>query len=418
MKYPPKHPDNPCHLSEQEQVPAKVWELLRRNEAFRRRVACLKRLDHRARTNDPPPQRAAWHAALRRTQLTDQQHEFAGVALKWLVPEPLFTVRRWRVPCDLELKLGRAYELECFEEGEGTTPDPTDAGNWRWGTSSWFNLFGRRICRGPELKLDRCEDGRFSSQVDVLADWRDYPWPFTLEHSWPKAPPGFQRTFRRLWAKHDSRIENPATGRRGSEASAHETTFFAQWDIGAAFVKAAQSGALDDKSFARCLMFHDLATDYRVFALPRNIRTRMEARRLAKWMLEQLTRLPDGTELPRHEKVILGTPLQWDMLLVYEDRRRQGVEHTAALQYTFDTLYVGLPEVRRKAAKPAERTPEAALRHRLAKPMLSEAESTRWHSWIADFGHMYAPTTGAGFVQRIFPANDLILPATSASPAP
>jgi hypothetical protein len=36
---------------------------------------------------------------------------------------------------------------------------------------------------------------------------------------------------------------------------------------------------------------------------------------MADWLVEQLCRLPDGSELPAHEPDIYGTPVQWDVFL-------------------------------------------------------------------------------------------------------
>jgi hypothetical protein len=101
------------------------------------------------------------------------------------------------------------------------------------------------------------------------------------------------------------------------------------------------------------------------------------------------------------------------MLLTYEDRRQNGDEHLAALRYTFDALFLKLPSVRKTAAAPTERTLEAAMQHRVAKKMLVEAESTRWHSWMDDFARIHSPSTNSGFIQLVFPRLEaaLALPA-------
>lgn len=104
MSHRPQHPENPYNLPEQQQAAAKVWELLRRNDRFRRLTCGLQRLDHRARKEERPPSSAAWNAAYRLVRGWRDRHDFAGVALQWLVPEPLFAVRRWRLPRDLDLR--------------------------------------------------------------------------------------------------------------------------------------------------------------------------------------------------------------------------------------------------------------------------------------------------------------------------
>ena len=44
MAHAPQNLQNPCLLDENEQIPAKIWELLRRNENFRADVARLTKL--------------------------------------------------------------------------------------------------------------------------------------------------------------------------------------------------------------------------------------------------------------------------------------------------------------------------------------------------------------------------------------
>jgi hypothetical protein len=63
------------------------------------------------------------------------------------------------------------------------------------------------------------------------------------------------------------------------------------------------------------IMFDDLVKNYRVFAFPKSIRTRMEARRMADWLVDELFKLPEGRSLPKHEPEIFGTPIQWDVFL-------------------------------------------------------------------------------------------------------
>lgn len=51
MAHLPQHPDNPYNpsLPEAERIPAKLWELLRRNEKFQRAVTKLQGLDEIAK---------------------------------------------------------------------------------------------------------------------------------------------------------------------------------------------------------------------------------------------------------------------------------------------------------------------------------------------------------------------------------
>ena len=98
---------NPCSLAEQEQTPAKIWELLRRNEAFRADVQRLVKLDsternHHARNGQYHG--SAWHKSRRLVERVRKRHPFAGIALQWLVPEPLFLVHRVTWPLGKQWK--------------------------------------------------------------------------------------------------------------------------------------------------------------------------------------------------------------------------------------------------------------------------------------------------------------------------
>src|SRR5688572_30716903 len=91
---------NPCTLDENDQIPAKIWELLRRNPQFRAIVRRLNLLDAKERSNYEGTGQyhgPAWIKSFRLVERIESQHPFAGVALQWLVPEPLFhcSVATW-----------------------------------------------------------------------------------------------------------------------------------------------------------------------------------------------------------------------------------------------------------------------------------------------------------------------------------
>src|SRR5687768_16404366 len=88
---------NPCLLDEGDQIPAKIWELLRRNHYFRDAVQRLSKLDTKERSDWAKTRKyhgSAWEKSCRLVKRVEAQHGFAGVALKWLVPEPCFQIRR------------------------------------------------------------------------------------------------------------------------------------------------------------------------------------------------------------------------------------------------------------------------------------------------------------------------------------
>src|ERR1041385_61750 len=86
---------DPAFLDDDEQSPAKIWELLRRNDKFRSAVMRLARLDAKDKENHTKTGKyhgPAWEKSCRQIETAMEQHSFAGVALQWLVPEPLFEI--------------------------------------------------------------------------------------------------------------------------------------------------------------------------------------------------------------------------------------------------------------------------------------------------------------------------------------
>jgi len=321
MAYTPKHPHNPCLLGENEQTPAKIWELLRRNDRFKKAVARLEELDQRPRLEGDSPTRRPREVGLAMVNRLGEIHGFAGVAIQWLVPEPLFEIHHVAIPANLDLNGKKFAPLVTVKLQVGITPDPEDKAHWRTfeahgeqDAHSVANGNGRLWRRGPRVLIQTSDDPRFCDKVDPLQEWRDYftnGRKFTLDTPWHDAPPQFKREFCFLWRYLDSRTTNPITGTRIDAPCEHETGFFSGWSLMSCFTQ--HSFQVED--LTRAIMFDDLAKHYRVFAFPKSICSRMEARRMAKWLVEQLCRLPDGGELPGHELEIYGTPVQWDVFL-------------------------------------------------------------------------------------------------------
>jgi len=418
MAHAPQHPHNPCSLDENQQTPAKIWELLRHNERFGRAVRKLQSHDATEKANRVY---GPFRTSCRIVETLKSHHAFAAYALQWLVPEPEFIV--WHVAVPKTWDSSGRFALDIVAEGRGTTPDPAKLGWENRIKGQPRGAVGESYLRGPVVFRQTCDDPRFCSfrnEIDPLQEWREFfevnKRNFTLETPWLEAPPGFRRDFCWLWRQRDNRAVSPDTGLRHDAPEPHETDFFLNWHLGKALVCGCKTGQLDSEDLGRIFQFDELANDYRVFAFPKTIRTRMEAWRIANQLVKQLCRLPDGSELPKRECEVFGSPLLWDMLLVYEDRRNKGDEHLAALQYTFDTLYLRLPTARRHAEAPTERSLDAVLQHRVAEKLLTEAESTRWHSWQDDFARIHSPTSGQGLVQLIFPSPQAAI-AKSSSPS-
>ncbi len=321
MAHAPQHPHNPCSLGANEQTPAKIWELIRRNDHFTKAVARLEALDKRPRVEHDSRQRHPRETASAMVDRLGEIHGFAGAAIQWLVPEPLFEIHHVAIPANLDLTGRASAPLVTVKLQEGVTADPNDKAHWRTfeahgdqDAQSVANGCGRPWRRGPHLQLQTSDDPRFCSKVDPVQEWREYFTDgrrFTLDTPWRDAPPQFKREFCFLWRYLDSRTTNPITGTRIDAPREHETDFFSGWSMMSIF----SNHSFQQEDLVRAIRFDDLAKHYRVFAFPKSIRSRMEARRMGNWLVEKLSHLPDSGKLPAHEPEKYGTPLQWDVFL-------------------------------------------------------------------------------------------------------
>jgi len=321
MAHAPQHPHNPCSLDENEQTPAKIWEMLRRNDRFRKAVARLDELDKRPRLDDSSPQRCPREIGLAIVERLGKSHSFAAVAIQWLVPEPLFEIHHVAILANLDLTSEVTAPLATLKLQVGITANPEDKAHWRTfethgkeDAQTVTNFNGRPWRRGPHIHLQTSDDSRFCDKVDPVQEWRAYftdGRKFTVATPWRDAPPQFKREFCFLWRYLDSRTTNPITGTRIDAPREHETGFFFGWSL----LSCVTGHSFRNEDLTRAIIFDDLAKHYRVFAFPKSIRSRTEARRMGDWLVEQLCRLPDGNDLPRHESETYGTPLQWDVFL-------------------------------------------------------------------------------------------------------
>jgi hypothetical protein len=131
MAHAPQHAYNPCSLDENEQNPAKIWELLRRNDRFKKAVARLEELDKRPRLENDSLNRNPRAVSLAMVHRLGEIHAFAAEAIQWLVPEPLFEINHVAIPANLDLTWKDVVPLEFVKIQEGITPDPNDKDHWR-----------------------------------------------------------------------------------------------------------------------------------------------------------------------------------------------------------------------------------------------------------------------------------------------
>src|SRR5439155_7835508 len=252
-------------------------------------------------------------------------HRFAGTAIQWLVPEPLFEISHVAMRTGLDLTGKEVVSLVTVKLQMGTTPDPEDKDHWRTfeahrdrDAQSIANVNGRLWRRGPHLRLQKSEDPRFCSKVDPLQEWRDYfanGRKFTLDTPWRDSPSQFKREFCFFWRYLDSRATNPITGTRIDAPHQQEISFFKDRSL----LSAIGKNTIEQEDLAHAFTLDNLGKHYRLFAFPESIRTRSEARRMAVWTFDQLT-----AKLPPRESELYGRPLHWEIFVSVQDLMRAG----------------------------------------------------------------------------------------------
>jgi hypothetical protein len=310
----PASPFNPCgNENEDENIPAKIWELLRRNAAFRAAVQKLRKLDEQERSNWEKTGKyhgASWNRSWRLVRDIEAKHPFAGVALQWLVPEPLFHCHLATWPRGKHWKARPVFGIRFLRVGEGRTPNINDS-IWVWRNPAKPDIAGHAITRGPDVYWTKSRFERLRSKVNPLLEWRRYNWPFTVEHSWRDAPPQFRREFEFLWrSRYDCRPKNPITGTRSDSPEPHETDFFENRRRKDSRASGAGGSSKDD--LVKFIRSKELADDYRVFAVPRQLLTRQAAKSAFEHLYKQVAvGLSD-------ERQLFGTRGQWRDFLAVE----------------------------------------------------------------------------------------------------
>ena len=177
--------------------------------------------------------------------------------------------------------------------------------------------------RGPEVFWTKSKFKKLRSKVNPIEEWRRYPWPFTVEHPWSKAPEGFKREFQYIWCNlFDSRPNNPLTQNRGDSPAPHEVNFFHNRSL----ANFRVSGTLTQRDLKQIIQFKNLASDYRIFAIPKTILTKASAKAMGGWLSSELKRgsnlygnLLDGELLDESE--LLGLETEWKDWLASEEKQ-------------------------------------------------------------------------------------------------
>jgi hypothetical protein len=299
---------------------------------FRADVERLSTLDRKERGNWEKTRKyhgAAWEKSWRFVEKVGARQPFAGVALQWLVPEPLFCVRRVTFPHGKKWKRRPAFSPRLIEVGEGTTPNTTDRTHWRWWKNSRLaNHAGRLIRRGPEVHWTTSRIKRLRDKVDPLKEWRDYfkdGRTFKMETPWRDAPPQFRRQFQFIWrSRFDCRPTNPISKDRSDSPHPHESNFFHSWRL-----DGFRASNLSHENLVKMLKFNELADNYRIFAVPKTILTKASANVMGKWMTDELKRgsrlygdlLKDGL---LNEAELFGTTPEWTEWLARNTQQTSG----------------------------------------------------------------------------------------------
>lgn len=325
-------PDNPCRFSPSETIPAKIWELLRRNKEFLRRVAHLDKLDRRLIEN--PQDADARSESLKMLLDLDGSHDFGRCALEWLIPEPDFVISD---------RDGEIVE-------QRTSPDSNNISD----SGSVSGIEQVQILRRGPLVMRHVQD-----LDDAFSEWKGYEPNkvyrlFDCSTPWRNTPEGFRRQFRFLSRQIDTRSVNPVTGDRSDAPVPHETDFFKGWSLSKAFTEIAERGQPTEEQIAKAVMFDDLTTNYRALVVPKSIRFVGEANDALK-ALQAL--LNDGLSCVRE---LLGTERAWDDF-IFVDNQLKGrtiASRQRAILTLLEELYIDREELLEIRAAVEEKDPE------------------------------------------------------------
>lgn len=203
---------------------AKIWELLRRNPAFRYQAGELVSASGVTGRNAQETQRIA-----RVLQQIDSQNPIAGYVLHWIF-EPEFLDPRGLphlAPPNINRSLADFVQSVLPHVSDQEAQKIAENGLPK--LCAEFPFYLRRDLH----VFQRSEHGTESSVNPILgALWDErqrgsYPGklgfdsgPFSLESAWPQTPPIFQSQFRWLWARYDENVVSPFTGDRAYFPSA------------------------------------------------------------------------------------------------------------------------------------------------------------------------------------------------------
>ena len=380
----PIHHSNPCRYGE----PAKIWELLRRNEAFVKVVnRCALELQLAGKLGDAGVGGARHRSRVWRIlDCVQRAHPLLEVVVKWMLPETTYR-----------------YEKANGDIGEGSTPDISKM-TWHPAheidTGGWLMLFG------PTITALEGGPGQFQKWGEHLSR---YGHP-NLKTVWNELPELMRREVEFQWAFHHFSETGPY------ETKPHESDYFSM-DLLALFKNEETKGAIKENSLAAVYQHQTLSSN-RVFCFPKNVKmTSTQIRSIFRIWADSVC---ESQSKSREEK--FGTPIQWDTLLYYEDELK-------SLSYLFGVpeekleideedlclFYIQLVSddnnLRNKVDKLSlsERR-EAALAFAFEEIHMGggiEGQSVQWHHHRHNYEdylkEMDSPTSGRGHIQRVYP---------------
>jgi hypothetical protein len=307
------HLFNPCQVPKSQRLPAKIWELLRRNVSFRCEVKKLHALDKRAKQEtveygeiarqynmataekdtaliaewqsrfDAVKDRPIRRKACRVIETHKKMHPLAALALTWLVPEPLFAACRRRE--------GQ------IEEGTGFSPDLNHP-SWKWWKSNQpQGATSHDFVRGPEL----------SGNFEEWLNWRPGLALFDCATPWNRLPKTFKSEFTRVWHEQYDRKD------------AFEFQYIH---------RPRKAESMTRADFARYLEFLDTITRHRLFAISPGILTTKDV----STAFERLqNRINKG--LPESREHIFGSEAAWRHYLAIIEAKLSLREHIGGPDY-------------------------------------------------------------------------------------
>ncbi len=203
-----------------EALACKLWKLMRRSKKFCQDVEILRQLDTKlvsARNTPSDQYQVILEENLRFVDDITRTNQFAGCALRWLVPDPLITATEFK-----HTKSGVVESEKVAVMRPKNLSEPRK--NWPWKTQS-----GRG---GGHVRVRALEIFHFFSNrkafrdpcvfIDEWKGWKPGKMLFDLGSCWTETPQGFRHQFCHHWRSIDSRPTNPITGNRLDSPHPHE----------------------------------------------------------------------------------------------------------------------------------------------------------------------------------------------------